>query len=81
MRQYYMYLLCQTTSKHFKYTLYHIKNTLSFNIWFEKEKKSWKAASRKLPHPSICMLHHLNTSGGKFTHGEIIKTNTSTGNR
>lgn len=80
MRQNYMYLLCQTTGKHFKYTLFHIKNTLSFNIWFKK-MKNWKAASRRLLHPSIHMLHHLNTGGGKFMHGEIIKTNTSTGNR
>lgn len=73
-----MYLLWQSTHKQFKYMLYHIKNTLSFNIWFEK-KKSWKAASRKLPHPSIHMLRQLNT--GEFMHGEITKINTNTDNR
>lgn len=56
MRQNYMYLLCQTTSKHFKYTLYHIKNTLSFNIWFEKKEElegsKQKVTISKYPHAS-----------------------------
>lgn len=75
-----MYLLCQTTRKQLKYTLYHIKNTLGFNIWFLK-KKSWKATSRKLRHPSIHVLRQLNTGEGKFIRSEIIKINTSTENR
>lgn len=69
-------------NKHLKYTLYHIKSTLSFNIWFEKKKKkSWKAASRKLLHPGIHIFYHLNNDGGKLMHDEIIKTNTRRGNR
>lgn len=48
MRQNYMYLLCQTTSKHFKYTLCHIKNTLSFNIWFEKKEEELEGSKQKV---------------------------------
>lgn len=48
------YLLSQTIHKQFKYTLYHIKNTQIFNIWFEKKEKlegsKQKGTASKYPH-------------------------------
>lgn len=48
------YLLSQTIRKQFKYTLYHIKNTQIFNIWFEKKEKlegsKQKGTASKYPH-------------------------------
>uniref|UniRef100_A0A8I3B1Y0 Insulin like growth factor 1 n=1 Tax=Meleagris gallopavo TaxID=9103 RepID=A0A8I3B1Y0_MELGA len=73
---YYVRLFINSLSTHCIILKTHKSSTSGW-----KKRKSWKAAIRKVLHPSIHMLHKLSTGEGKCFHGEIIKNISSTDNR